>query len=198
MSDPVTIDVYNRRADDYAQITDTGAPDATLSAFIEGLPQGAKVLDLGCGPGAAAGHMAKAGLCPEAWDASSKMVEITAARPGVSARQASFDDLPDVAADSFDAVWANFSLLHASRKAMPRHLAEIARILRPGGRFHIAVKEGSGSTRDRLGRLYTYYSEADLTLLLNDVDLTPGPFQRGEDRGLDGALAAWISVTAYG
>ncbi|WGW04953.1 class I SAM-dependent methyltransferase [Tropicibacter oceani] len=198
MTDPVTIEVYNRRAEEYAQVTASDGPDATLAAFIEGLPKGARVLDLGCGPGAAAAHMARAGLSVEAWDASASMVALAAAQPGVDARQASFDDLAKAEADSFDAIWANFSLLHAPRAAMPRHLAQIARILRPGGRFHIAVKEGQGSKRDRLGRLYAFYTQEDLTGLLKDAGLSPGPFQTGRDRGLDGALSPWISVTAYG
>ncbi|MFW2541162.1 class I SAM-dependent methyltransferase [Primorskyibacter sp. 2E107] len=198
MADRITLDVYDLRASEYAQVTASDGAAATLQTFIDALPTGAKVLDLGCGPGASAAWMAKAGLLPEAWDASSGMVALAAKLPGVTARLASFDDLADAATDSFDAVWANFSLLHAPRKALPRHLGEIARILRPGGLFHIAVKEGTGARRDRLGRLYSFYAEADLTALLIAAGLTPGPFARGRDRGLDGALSDWISVTAHG
>ncbi|SMX40547.1 class I SAM-dependent DNA methyltransferase [Maliponia aquimaris] len=195
MTDPDTIRLYDTRAEDYARLTGSDAPDATLAAFIAALPPQAKVLDLGCGPGLSAAHMAAAGLRVEAWDASEAMATLAATRPGVTARQASFDDLDAQAA--YDGIWANFSLLHAPRADMPRHLSAIARALTPGGLLHIAVKEGEGERRDALGRLYTYYSEAALTTLLQDAGLTPGPFRRGQDMGLDGVVAPWISVTAH-
>lgn len=195
MTDAETIRIYDSRADDYARVTTAERPDATLSAFIAALPPGGRVLDLGCGPGLSARHMAAAGLKVEAWDASGAMVALASDQPGVTAKQASFDDLTAVSA--FDGVWANFSLLHAARADMPRHLAAIARALKPGGLLHVAVKEGEGERRDTLGRRYAYYTEAALSALLRDAGLTPGPFRRGEDMGLDGVMAPWITVTAH-
>lgn len=195
MTDPETIRLYDARAEDYARVTDSDAPDATLTGFLAALPPNARVLDLGCGPGRSAAHMAAAGHEVEAWDASEGMVKLAAAHPGVTARQADFDALRAEA--EYDAIWANFSLLHAPRADMPRHLAAIRRALKPGGLFHIAVKQGEGSKRDALGRLYTYYTQNDLARLLDEAGLAPGPFQRGEDMGLDNVLAPWISVTAH-
>jgi trans-aconitate methyltransferase len=195
MTDIETIRLYNARADDYAQVTATDGPDAALAGFIARLAFGAHVLDLGCGPGVSAGHMAAAGLRAEAWDASAGMVALAAQQPGVAAREADFDAL--TAAAAYEGIWANFSLLHAPREEMPRHLAAIRRALVPGGLFHVAVKEGQGSARDTLGRLYTYYTEAELSELLQTAGLTPGEFTRGEDMGLDGVMARWISVTAH-
>ncbi|WP_420326436.1 class I SAM-dependent DNA methyltransferase [Mameliella sp.] len=195
MTDRETIRIYDSRAQDYARVTASDAPDATLRAFIEALPAGAHVLDLGCGPGLSARHMVAAGCHVEAWDASAAMVELASARPGVTARQADFDALEVVAA--YDGIWANFSLLHAPREAMPRHLAAIHRALKPGGLFHIGVKSGSGSKRDNLGRLYTYYTEAELAGLLRAAGFTPGAFRHGEDLGLDNVMAPWITVTAH-
>ncbi|MGP6086965.1 class I SAM-dependent DNA methyltransferase [Antarctobacter jejuensis] len=195
MTDRETIRIYDSRAEDYAQVTASDGPDATLSAFIAALPQGGRVLDLGCGPGISSGHMAAAGLSVEAWDASEAMVALAATRAGVTARQASFDALDAEA--TYDGIWANFSLLHAPRGDMPRHLAAIARALKPGGLFHIGVKEGEGEKRDGLGRLYTYYTPASLTALLQDAGLTPGPYSHGTDKGLDGVVAPWITATAH-
>lgn len=195
MTDPETIRLYDTRAEDYAQVTATDGPDATLRAFIEALPPQGRVLDLGCGPGLSAGHMAAAGLQVEAWDASAGMVALAAQRPGVVAAEADFDAL--TACATYDGIWANFSLLHAPREALPRHLAAVHRALKPGGLFHIAVKEGEGSQRDSLGRLYTYYTKETLSAALRDAGLSPGPYQTGADVGLDGVVAAWISVTAH-
>lgn len=196
MTDPETIRLYDARAADYAQATASDAPDATLAAFIAALPAAGSVLDLGCGPGAAAGHMAASGLSVEAWDASAGMVALAARRAGVTARQRTFADLDAVAV--FDGVWANFSLLHAPRADVPAHLAAIARALRPGGVLHVAVKEGTGARRDTLGRLYTYFTADELRTLLRGAGLEPGPVACGADRGLDGVVAPWIAVMAHG
>lgn len=195
MSDEETIRVYDARAVEYAGVTASTGPDETLQAFMAALPKGGRVLDLGCGPGASAGYMAAAGFEVEAWDASGEMVALAARLPGVSARQALFSDL--TAKARYDGIWANFSLLHAPHAEMPSHLRAIHAALRSGGLFHIALKEGSGDKRDQLGRQYSYYTVETLTAVLQEAGLNPGPFRFGEDMGLDGKPASWISTTAH-
>lgn len=195
MTDHETIAVYDTRAGDYAKLEPSEAPSDTLAAFIKTLPDGARVLDLGCGPGSSARHMVRAGCVVDALDASAEMIELASSIDGVTARQASFDDISGAAI--YDGVWANFSLLHAARTDMPRHLAAIHTALKPGGLFHIAVKEGSGEGRDNLGRHYTYYTESGLTALLQTAGYSVGPYRRGRDKGLSGTDDNWISVTAH-
>ena len=193
MPDARTIAVYDARAADYAALTGRGAPDAQLAAFLALLPEGAQVLDLGCGPGAASRHMADRGHRPDPVDASPGMVALARAA-GLPARRASFDDLD--AEGAYDAVWANFSLLHAPRADLPRHLAAVARALRPGGLLHIGMKEGEGEARDGIDRLYTYVNEAELAGLLTDAGLTVLARERGTDTGLSGTTDPWIVMRA--
>lgn len=195
MSDRETIAVYDARAGDYAKLDPSGRPSATLAAFLADLPDGARVLDLGCGPGTSAGHMVRAGCVVDALDASAAMIELASAIDGVTAWQASFDDITGTAL--YDGVWANFSLLHAPRSDMPRHLSAIHTALKPGGLFHIAVKEGTGEGRDSLNRHYTYYTESELTDMLQQSGFTVGPYRRGRDKGLSGTEENWIAVTAH-
>lgn len=194
MTDRQTLDVYEAQAAEYERLA-RGEPYPILLAFMALLPEGALVLDLGCGPGIDAGHLAAEGFEVEAMDASESMVARASARPGVAARLGSFDDL--AAEDLYHGVWAAFSLLHASRADLPRHLAAIARALKPGGILGLTLKEGTGEKRDGLGRHYTYYTEEELRLLLGDAGLTVRDVTRGEGRGLDGSLSAWISVTSH-
>ncbi len=195
MTDPETLGVYAAKATEYADVTHALARDPLLAAFIAAVKPGGTVLDLGSGPGIAAGEMARAGLITIAMDPVPEMVALARRYPGVQAKRGGFDDLEDKA--RFDGIWANFSLLHAPREDMPNHLASIARALRPGGIFHIAVKLGTGSRRDRIGRLYTYFTEAELEGLLADAGLVVTDRTTGRDKGLDGTLADWICLRAW-
>lgn len=197
MSDAETLRIYNDRATDYAaQNQDYLSNDPRLLEFITACPAGGQVLDLGCGPGTSAAVMAKAGLRAEAMDASAEMISLANSHAGVTAWQASFDEIQGV--DVYDGIWANYSLLHAPRTAMPVHLAAIKRALTPNGVFYIALKLGKGEARDALGRLYTYYEEDDLQALLKTAGFTVLNCAFGKSKGLDGAMARWISVATHG
>ena len=196
MSDRDTISVYDEQAARYAELTDADNwGDPQLPRFIQSIPQGGRVLDLGCGPGASAAAMAKAGLVVEAMDASAEMVRLAAAHPGVSARQAGFADLDTV--DRYDGIWANFSLLHAKRCDFPGHLSAIHRALKPGGSFYIAMKLGQGEGPDRLGRYYAYYDEDELRAFVQDAGFTVTGHQLGSGTGLDGSVSDWIGLAAH-
>ena len=194
--DKGTIATYDRMAREYLRQNAQGQDDPLLHSFIAAMPKGGYVLDLGCGPGLAAAAMAGHGLQVTATDASAEMVALASAHPGVQAQMATFDDI--AGQDLYDGIWANFSLLHAPRADMPRHLTALVTALKAGGRFHIALKTGSGEKRDGIGRLYTYYSEAELRSLLEGAGLTITATKTGSGRGLDGTMADWIAITAHG
>jgi 2-polyprenyl-3-methyl-5-hydroxy-6-metoxy-1,4-benzoquinol methylase len=193
--DNKTIAVYDDQAAEYADFMLKEGEDPALIAFIAALPKGAHVLDLGCGPGWASAEIAKAGHKVTATDASREMIAMASKFPGVTAINATFDDITGTAL--YDGIWANFSLLHAPRSAMPRHLAALATALKPGGQLHIAVKTGQGETRDKIGRLYTYYGIDELIGLLADVGLTVSETRTGEGPGLSGETASWVALTAH-
>ena len=191
----MTLRIYAEKAQEYAALTDEmNRADPQLAAFIAALPPEGAVLDLGCGPGKSAAVMARTGLRVTAIDAVAEMVALAERHEGVQALQARFEDLDAVA--RYDGIWANFSLLHAPRADLPGHLARIVRALKPGGLFHIAVKSGQGSARDSLGRLYTYYTDAELTGLLETAGLAVQSRASGSDKGLSGEISPWISLAA--
>lgn len=190
--DPETLAVYQARAADYADRFGATKPGRILSQFIAALPKSARVLDLGCGPGDTAFLLQQAGFDVDPVDAAPAMVALARDRLGVPARVATFDDLDTIA--GYGGVWANFSLLHAPRANLPRHLAAIRRALGPGGVFHIGMKLGTGEHRDTLGRLYTFVPHDALLALLDDAGFDVLTVDTTSDVGLAGVAEPGITV----
>ncbi|MEM7722835.1 MAG: class I SAM-dependent methyltransferase [Pseudomonadota bacterium] len=193
MTDDQTIGVYAREADAYAAKPLSPDQTAALDRFIAALPPRARVLDLGCGPGLHAARMIRAGHEVDALDATPAFVT-TALNHGVNARLGTFDDIDT--GSRYDGIYASFSLLHADRADLPRHLDAIAAALTRNGVFFIGMKLGEREARDSLGRHYTYVSEIELTRLLKDAGLTPIWTEIGTGKGLDGAPHAHILMMA--
>lgn len=188
-----TLAVYDARAQDYAALVGDG-PSVRLQGFLSRVPCKARLLDLGCGTGAMAAQMKAAGHEVVALDPSTGMAAEAQARYGLNVRIGSFDDVPRLG--RFDGVWAHFSLLHAPRPDLPRHLAALHAALRPGGVILIAMKTGTGAARDGLGRHYTYVTETELRQLLEKAGFTPRDVETGSEEGFDGVVAPWIILTA--
>lgn len=193
--DRQTIETYDAKAADYAKLVTNDTPSRHLRAFMDALPKGGHVLDLGCGPGNAAANMHDAGFRVTAIDASPKMVELGADRYGLDITLGTFDDVTQIA--TYDGIWASFSLLHAPRADIPRHLSAIHTALKPQGIFVIGVKTGKGTERDSIGRQYTYFEPAELDTLLRAAGFTPTSSAKGSDTGLAGDTQPWIIVTAH-
>jgi SAM-dependent methyltransferase len=197
MSDPETLDVYNRQADNYVDMMrEYAVKDRLNTTFINACNPNAHVLDLGCGPGHYAVLMANAGLTVDALDASHEMIARVPQADKVTAHVGVFDDI--AGADLYDGIWANFSLLHAPRTDIPRHLSALHKALKPGGVFFIGMKMGVGGKRDTIGRHYEYYTKEELETLLQDAGFKPQNHWTGQAKGLDETYHSWIVIHAHG
>ncbi|MGR3713251.1 MAG: class I SAM-dependent methyltransferase [Shimia sp.] len=200
MSDKETMQVYAGAAATYAEkfarIDDIDVDQfSDLTAFFDLLPDGGLVLDLGCGPGQWAAKIRTAGYRVEAMDASPEMADLAKEAFDLDVTVGTFDTLEAVA--RFDGIWANFSLLHAPKAELPRHLERIKTALKPSGAFHLGMKLGDGEARDHLGRFYSYYSEADLVGLLETAGFTVSRTRTGSSVGLAGSNDTFVILTAH-
>jgi ubiquinone/menaquinone biosynthesis C-methylase UbiE len=98
--------------------------------------------DMGCGPGHVARYLREQGARVCGVDLSSAMVEqARRLTPGVEFRQGDM-----LALDSPDGAWAGiaafYSLIHIPREDVPRALAELRRVLQPGGLLLLAFHIG--------------------------------------------------------
>lgn len=119
-----------------AYVDTTTGPDPRELVFAAAMATApGRVLEVGCGEGELAARIAGTGTEVVASDQSPRMVELTVAR-GVEAFIADVQALPFPDA-SFDVAIAAWMLYHVPN--VDRALAELARVLRPGGRLVVAT-----------------------------------------------------------
>jgi SAM-dependent methyltransferase len=142
------------RASLYDETTGRFAGDVAFAAVAEAEP--ARVLEVGCGTGwFAARVQRRLGAEVVAIDQSARMVELARAE-GVDAHIGDVQDLP-FDDGRFDCAVANWMLYHVPD--LERGLAELARVLRPGGRL-VATTNG----RDHLLELWELVGAAEARL----------------------------------
>jgi ubiquinone/menaquinone biosynthesis C-methylase UbiE len=118
---------------------------------LDGLAPGGAVVDVGCGTGTTAIALAAGGAAVIGVDGDPEVLALAHAKPGAAAvqwRKGTATALP-LARASADRVVMSLLLHHLSGEAKRTALAEAGRVLRPGGRLHVA---DWGSPRGALGR----------------------------------------------
>lgn len=153
--DDRTLHFYADHAPTYVASGAAGA-SRHLPSFLELLPPRSKILELGCGGGRDAQAMMAAGHLVDPTDGTAEIAHKAEQLLQVPVRVMRFDQLNVF--EVYDAVWANASLLHVPRPALPSILEKIRNALKPGGLHHATYKAGGKEGRDRNGRYFNYLS----------------------------------------
>jgi SAM-dependent methyltransferase len=171
----------------YADVADVEGPDAreeAIRAVVECAPR--RVLEVGGGEGEMALRILEESECELAFvDQSERMVEIARGK-GIDAQVADAQDLP-FDDESFDCVLAAWMLYHVAD--VPRGLAEIARVLRPGGRL-VAVTNGSDHLLELKALAGDHWFRDNPFTRESAPALLAGAFTSIEQRDLDG----WVTM----
>jgi len=192
-SDEPTLRFYAAKAADYAASAPQ-KPSRHLAPFLDLLPPGATILELGCGAGRESEAMIARGFAVEPTDGSPEMARIAEERLGQPVRVLRFDALDTV--EAFDGVFAHASLLHVPRLALPAVLAAIARALKPGGVHFANFKAGGAGGRDGLGRYYNQLTaEEAKAVYLASGDWELLSLTEYEGGGYDGQRSPWVALT---
>lgn len=145
---PPSHELYDATAERWVRREPTSLSDFTgrppTLALCEPVA-GKRVLDLGCGEGYCARRLVGMGAAEVLGiDSSAQMIEAARSEErraplGIRYEVGDAAHLPQLADASFDVVLAMFLFNYLEIGAMGRCMAEVARVLRPGGRFVFAV-----------------------------------------------------------
>ena len=158
-----TLDFYEQNAQSFIDGTVNVDMSAFYSRFLEHLPSGAAILDLGCGSGRDSRFFSGMGYRVAAIDGSPELCRRAEELTGLPIRCLLFENL-DYDRE-FDGVWASAALLHVEKEKMGAVLDRVAAALKPGGILYASYKYGSAQRKDDNGRFFSDYTEADLPVL---------------------------------
>ena len=164
-TDARTLDFYNENARKYAERTPHDADVDALEYFMNELPEGSDVCDLGCGNGWAAAKLIENGFRVKAIDGSAGLAAQAKQIYDLSVEVKKFEDFNYQS--TFDGLWACWSLHHTPHLVFQRLLQRVSESVRPGGILFFSVKGGIGENRDTFDRLYSYHDWSDLSAVIN-------------------------------
>ena len=199
-----TIKMYDRDTLTFYETSETtyrasgrGGVSRHLDAFLDLLPKGARILELGCGGGTDAAEMIARGFDVDPTDGSAAIASIAAERLGRPVRVMRFDEL--AVEQVYDAVWASAALLHVPRVALPNILNRVHRSLKPGGLHHASFKAKGVEQRDTDGRYFNHLNEVDLRAAYlacaSPWDIIETTSYEGGGYP-DGTRGPWVSILA--
>ena len=189
-ADQETVNVYDKKILDYKKLISKELKDTNLDIFMNMIKSGGKVLDLGCGTGSASLELSKRGFLPFPVDASLEMIKVAEALLKIKARKISFDEIDEH--NFYDAIWANFSLLHITKNKFSDILKILFSALKERGILFFSLKRGVGESRDKLGRFYSYYEKSEVEKYLEKATFQTTKYTEGVSEGLAGDKESWM------
>lgn len=165
-NDVGTLAFYEKHAEEYAKSTAGLDLRELYEPFLKELPNGAHILDAGCGSGRDTKAFLERGYRVTAIDASPELARLATVFIGQRCKVLSFQKMNF--REEFDGIWACASLLHISKHEMPDVMRRFIQALKVGGIFYISLKRGEGEQVAEDGRFFNYYTEESFRKLLAD------------------------------
>ena len=193
--DPQTLRYYSENAAPYLASRPT-AESRNIRNFMNALPPGGRVLELGCGSGRDTEVFRKSGFDVVPTDGCDEIAVLAEQRLGSPVSVMRFDQLD--AFDEFDGVWANASLHHVPREGLPHVLTLIHRALKRGGVHYANYKAGGKDGRDERARYYSYLSMAQMMAAYQESGAWEvlEQFAYDSDKRYETTVGSWVGVMA--
>ena len=161
-----TLEYYNRNAREFAEGTSGVDFSGIQNRFLSHLPEGALILDFGCGSGRDTRYFLGKGFRVEAADGSEELCRLASVYTGIPVKQMLFQELEET--EKYDGIWACASILHLRREELPEVFRKMYRALKPVGILYVSFKYGDFEG-ERNGRYFTDMTEKTAEELLESV-----------------------------
>ena len=161
------LDYYNNNAEQFFEQTYQVDMHSLYQQFLEHVPQGGSILDLGCGSGRDALAFKNMGYQVDATDYSSELIDKANKLTGLNVRLESFYELSET--NKYHGIWACASLLHCQRGRLADVIHRILNALKSAGVIYMSFKYGTDD-RDVAGRSFTDLDETQAQALLEQFD----------------------------
>lgn len=134
--------------------------------FYRYLPEGAWVLDAGCGSGRDSKVFIEKGFQVDAFDASPALAKLASEYAGISVHTLRFEEF--VSDLLYDGIWCCASLLHLPYSQLSEALLRLSKACKSGGVIYVSFKYGD-QERQVGERHFTDLNEDRLNTLIHSV-----------------------------
>jgi SAM-dependent methyltransferase len=146
---------YNDNGIAYAERTLQADMSDAYRRFLQQLPSGGRILDVGCGAGRDLLAFSNRGYQVTGIDSSSTMIGIAFVTSGAPCQVVAVEDMQFQ--EEFEGAWACASLLHLPKSHLGAALAKIRTALVSGGIMFVSMQEGDGERIAFDERFFSYY-----------------------------------------
>lgn len=189
-----TIDFYNAQATQYVAETVDLDVSNIRNLFLNHIPEGGHILDLGCGSGRDSRFFISHGYSVTAVDASDELAALASGFIGQPVKNLLFQELDYL--ETFEGIWACASLLHCPKSEMGGVMQRMIRALKPNGILYMSFKHGVDERVDERGRFFNDYTEIGMSKLLAEYEELRIIEILTETKPLRSGFQTWLNVFA--
>lgn len=161
-----TLAYYNNNAKTYCEQTLSGNLQENYNKFLKHLPQGAYILDFGCGSGRDSKYFIENGYKVRAIDGSIEMCKLASNYVNQEVVCMKFEELNDI--NTYDGIWACSSILHIEKENLSKVLIKMINSLKVNGIIYTSFKIGTGY-EIKEGKYYNYLTKNEMVETLNTI-----------------------------
>ena len=161
-----TLDYYNKNSEEYFNSTLNVDMTNTYKEFLKLVPEGGKILDLGCGSGRDSMNFMKLGYEVIAVDGAKKLAKRASVLLGKEVIVSTFEELE--LKEKFHGIWACASLLHIKREDLKIVLNNLYNNLDDKGVFYMSFKYGEKEYVDDKNRYFNCFTDESIISFINE------------------------------
>lgn len=161
-----TLDYYNKNSEEYFNSTLNVDMTNTYKEFLKLVPEGGKILDLGCGSGRDSMNFMKLGYEVIAVDGAKKLAKRASVLLRKEVIVSTFEELE--LKEKFHGIWACASLLHIKREDLKIVLNNLYNNLDDKGVFYMSFKYGEKEYVDDKNRYFNCFTDESIISFINE------------------------------